>query len=332
MQVDISIIIVSWNDRDHLEECLGSLSNCTKSRKVEIITVDNASTDGSPEMVETRFPNVRLIKNTQNLGFAKGNNLGIKVSQGTYLCLINSDINVRDGCMDALADYMDEHPEIGMIGPKILNADMSHQSSCREFPDLWNNFCPAIGLPAIFPRSRFFSGEHMFYFKGERVMDADVLVGCFWMARRQAVREFGLLDEGFFMYGEDMDWCNRCRAAGWRVVFFPGAQAIHYRGGSSAKQDPILVELMLQRSILRYWSKHHGKIGQFAIRTILILHRLVRWGGALVTHVMRFSRRGKSKIRMQLNWTCLQDLFAGINPESTRGIVNGRTAHSRTDG
>lgn len=310
MKVDISIIILSWNDRQHLEECLQSLSNCTKSRAVEIVVVDNASTDGSPEIVEDRFPGVRLIRNKENIGFARGNNMGVKASHGKYVCLLNSDIKVSNGCIEALADYLEQHPDIGMIGPRILNGDMTHQSSCRTFPTLWNNFCSATGAASAFMGSKLFSGEHMFYFKGDRILDVDVLVGCFWMARREAINEFGLLDEDFFMYAEDVDWCKRCWDAGWRVVFLPEAQAIHYRGGSSVKQDPVWVAVTQQRSILRYWHKHHGAVGCFSMACLIFIHKFVRLAAASISRLLRPSRRKENGIRIRVFRACLRSLFS----------------------
>ena len=310
MPVDISIVILSWNDRQHLEECLESLSDCAKSRTVEIIVVDNASTDGSPEMVAGRFPKVKLIQTGENLGFARGNNMGINASQGRYVGLLNSDINVGAGCVDILVEYLERHPDIGMIGPRILNADMTHQSSCRSFPNLWNNFCSATGLASAFKGSKLFSGEHMFYFKGDRIQDVDVLVGCFWMVRREAINKFGLLDEGFFMYAEDVDWCKRCWDAGCRVVFFPGAQAIHHRGGSSAKQDPVWVAVTQQRSILRYWQKHHGAIGCFIVSCLIFVHKAIRLGTASISRLVQPSRSKESGVRIQVFRACLRSLFS----------------------
>ncbi len=219
--MDISVVILSWNDKPYLEICLQSLRDAAPSRPMEIIVVDNASSDGSPEMVEALFPEVRLIRNTENLGFPKGNNVGIKASRGKYVFLLNSDIKIFAGCLDTLADYMDLNPKVGMVGPRILNRDLTHQSSCRRFPTLWNNFCTTSGLATVFTGSKLFSGEHMIYFKGDRLIDAEVLVGCFWTVRREAVDQFGLLDEGFFMFAEDLDWCKRFWAAGWRIVFCP---------------------------------------------------------------------------------------------------------------
>jgi GT2 family glycosyltransferase len=307
--MDLSIVILSWNDCGHLEECLESLALCTKTRSMEIIVVDNASTDGSADMVQTRFPHVKLVRNTENLGFPKGNNLGMSLSTGKYVCLLNSDIKVFEGCMDVLADFMDKNPKAGMVGPRILNGDLTHQSSCRNFPTLWNNFCSASGLVSLFPRSRFWSGEHMFHFGGDRQIDVDVLVGCFWMVRREALDQFGPLDEGFFMYAEDVDWCKRCWESGWRVVFVPAAQAVHYRGGSSSRRDPVWVELTQQRSLLRYWRKHHGIIGRMGIRCLLAVHRSVRLSAAFASRILTASNREDSRTRMRVSWACLQDAF-----------------------
>jgi len=318
MSVDISVVILSWNDRHHLQACLDSVVNAAKSRSLEIIVVDNGSTDGSPEMVQTMFPNVKVIRNKENIGFPKGNNIGVRASQGKYVYLLNSDIKVLDGCVDALADFMDQHPDVGILGPRILNADMTHQSSCRRFPTLWNNFCAAAGLATLFARSRLFGGEHMLYFEGDRTLDVDVLVGCFWAARREAVDQFGLLDEGFFIYAEDVDWCKRCWRGGWRVVFFPGAQAIHYRGASTTKKDPVRFALTQQRSILRYWQKHHGSAGRFGVVAILLGGQLLRYLVASATLALN-PRAEPIRCRVRTTGACL------------RALLSERAAHFSTE-
>ncbi|EEF62384.1 glycosyltransferase family 2 protein [Pedosphaera parvula] len=311
--MDISVVILSWNDRSYLEECLESLEQGSVSHSLEIIVVDNASTDGSPEMVESKYPRVKLIRNRENLGFPKGNNVGIEASRGKYVCLLNSDIKVLGRCLDILVDYMDEHRDIGMIGPRILNGDRTHQSSCRRFPTLWNNFCVMTGLAKLLPGSKFFSGEHMFYFKGDRELDVEVLVGCFWMVRREAMEKFGLLDEGFFMYAEDVDWCKRCWASGWRITFHPGAESVHYRGGSSAKRDPVWLALTQQRSILRYWKKHHGVTGQVSMSCLIFAHKCARWVAALGSYVMRPSKRKDSLTRMQVSAASMMAILGRSN-------------------
>lgn len=275
---------------------------------MEVIVVDNASTDGSPDEVERRFPGVALIRNSTNLGFAKGNNIGIRASKGKYIYLLNSDIKVLEGCLDALADYMDEHADIGIIGPKVLNDDMSHQSSCRRFPSLWNNFCSATGLASAFKESKFFGGEHMLYFKGDRILDVDVLVGCFWAVRRKALDDFGLLDENFFIYSEDVDWCKRCWKAGWRVTFLPAAQAIHYRGASS-KKDIVRFALAQQRSVLEYWNKHHTIAGRFGIFWLTFAYLAARWAAAAVRYAIQPTRREELQARLHVIRSCMSALF-----------------------
>ena len=312
--MDISVVILSWNDKVHLEPLLRGLANSTKSRSMEIIVVDNASNDGSPELVETSFPHVKLIKNKENLGFPKGNNVGMQASQGRYIYLLNSDIKVLDGCMDALADYMDHNPKVGMLGPRVLNGDMTHQSSCRRNPTLWNNFCSAAGLAKLFPHSRLFSGEHMLYFKGDRTIEVDVLVGCFWVVRREAIDQFGMLDEGFFIYAEDVDWCKRCWGAGWRVVFYPGAQAIHYRGASTTKKDPVRFALTQQQSVLRYWKKHHGSLGRFAMSCVIFTNLFIRWLVANLGALAR-SENPETKTKLEVQSACLRALFSNGSPE-----------------
>ncbi|MEO7299886.1 MAG: glycosyltransferase family 2 protein [Verrucomicrobiota bacterium] len=308
--MDISVVILSWNDFSYLEECLESLKESASTRSLEIIVVDNGSTDGTSEKVEAKFPHVRLIRNGRNLGFPGGNNVGVNAARGKYICLLNSDIKVLGPCLERLTHYMDQHADIGMIGPRILNRDGTHQSSCRRFPSLWNNFCAATGLASLSENSRLFSGEHMLFFKGDRLIDVDVLVGCFWLVRREAISKFGLLDEGFFMYAEDVDWCRRCWKAGWRVVFYPGAESIHYRGGSSTKKDPVWLALTQQRSILRYWKKHHKVIGNFGMGALILIHNAIRWAAYLMIYVAKPSMRKTAAKKMQIMRACLSDLFS----------------------
>jgi len=307
--MDISVIIVSWNARHFLEECLGTLSAVRFSRTVEIIVVDNASTDGSPEMVEGQFSHVRLIRNGQNLGFAKANNIGIRESTGRYVALINSDIKVLGNCLDPLANYLDKHPDVGNVGPRILNRDMTLQSSCRKFPNLWNNFCEASGLFRLFPGSSFFSTEHMLYSPHDKVVDVDVLVGCFWMVRRETLDRIGLLDEDFFIYAEDVDWCRRCGRAGWRITFFPGVEAIHYRAASSAN-DPVRFAVEQQRAVLYYWAKHHRPLGRFGIRVILFSRHAVRYLLGAAARVVKPSMTKEDSPRLSISGACMEALMS----------------------
>jgi GT2 family glycosyltransferase len=307
--MDISVIIVGWNSKRYLEECLESLYVAPPSRSAEVIVVDNASTDGSADMVEARFPHVKLIRSEENLGFAKANNLAIQASRGRYVSLVNPDVKVLPGCLDALADFLDQNPKVGNVGPRVLNSDMTLQSSCRRFPTLWNNFCMAAGLATALKNSRLVTGEHTLFFPHDRTLDVDVLVGCFWMLRRDALKDIGSLDESFFMYGEDVDWCRRCWKADWKVVFFPGAEAIHHRGTSSATQ-PVRCAVAQQRSILHYWSKHHGLFGLLGIQSIFLCRHALRYLFGVASSLIRSSKSAPDAVRLQVSKACLQALLS----------------------
>ena len=311
--MDISVVIVGWNAKHYLELCLESLAKAPPRRSMEVLVVDNASTDGSVEMIETQFRWVKLIKSPENLGFSKGNNVAIRQAQGRYIALVNPDVIVFPRCLDALADFLDENPKVGNVGPRVLNPDMSMQSTCRRFPTLWNNFCSATGLSTRFKNSRFFAGEHMFYFPHDRTLTVDVLVGCFSMIRREAFDAVGLLDEGLFMYGDDVDWCRRARNAGWQVVFYPGAQAIHDRGKITAPY-PVRFAVAQQRSVLYYWTKHHSVWGVLGIRSIMLFHHLLRYTVAVLSGLLHSQESPQGDVRKQVSGACLRELLSGSVP------------------
>jgi GT2 family glycosyltransferase len=311
--IEISVVIVGWNAKQYLELCLESLAKAPPRRRMEVLMVDNASTDGSVEMIEAKFPWVKLIKSSENLGFAKGNNVAIRQCQGRYIALVNPDVIVFPGCLDALADFLDENPKVGNVGPRVLNPDMSLQSTCRRFPTLWNNFCSATGLSTRFKNSRFFAGEHMFYFPHDRTLAVDVLVGCFSMIRREALEAVGLLDEGLFMYGDDVDWCRRAWNAGWQVVFYPGGHAIHDRGKITAPY-PVRFAVAQQRSVLHYWTKHHSFWGVLGIRSIMLFRHLMRYTSGALSGLARSGESAQSDVRKQVSGACLRELFFSSFP------------------
>jgi GT2 family glycosyltransferase len=304
--LDISVVVVGWNAKHYLELCLDSLLSAPPKRSMEVIVVDNASSDGSAEMIESRFPQVKLIKSLENLGFARGNNIGIHQCTGRYIALINPDVIVFPGCLDSLADFLDQNARVGEVGPRVLNPDLTLQSTCRKAPTLWNNFCSATGLATTFKNSKFFAGEHMFYFAHDRALPVDVLVGCFSMIRREAFDAVGLLDEDLFMYGDDIDWCRRCWKAGWQVVFYPGAKAIHDRGKITAP-FPVRFAVAQQRSVLHYWRKHHGWPGFIGIRSIMLLRHLARYAASAVIGLNHGSNN--PDVRKQVSSACLRELL-----------------------
>jgi GT2 family glycosyltransferase len=306
--VEISVVIVAWNAKRYLELCLESLAKTPPLRGMEVLVVDNASADDSIEMVEAKFPWVKLIKSKENLGFSKGNNVAIRQCQGRYIALVNPDVIVFPGCLDALADFLDQNPSVGNVGPRVFNPDMTQQSTCRRFPTLWNNFCSATSLENIFKGSRLFAGEHMLYFSHDRTLAVDVIVGCFSMIRREAFDEVGLLDEDLFMYGDDVDWCRRARSTGWQVVFNPDARAIHDRGKTTAP-FPVRFAVAQQRSVLHYWTKHHTSVGVLGIRSIMILRHLLRYAIASLSRVANPEMKSQSAVRKQVSGACLRELL-----------------------
>jgi hypothetical protein len=265
-------------------------------------------------MVEKRFPWVKLIKSPENLGFSKGNNVAIRQCQGRYIALVNPDVIVFPGCLDALADFLDQNPKVGNVGPRVFEPDMSQQSTCRRFPTLWNNFTDATGLATRFKGSRFFAGEHMFYFPHDRTLKVDVLVGCFSFIRRETFDAVGLLDEKMFMYGDDVDWCRRCWNAGWEVVFFPGAQAIHDRGKTTAPY-PVRFALAQQRSVLYYWSKYHGILGRLGIASIMFFHHLMRYTFAVLSSLAHSQNSEQGVVRKQVSGACMRELLFRHAPQ-----------------
>jgi GT2 family glycosyltransferase len=285
MTLDVSFVIVNWNTKHHLQKCLRSISSSCTDMRYEIIVVDNASSDGSPEMVKADFPAVRLIQNADNVGFAAANNQGTAEARGRYLALVNSDVEIFAGTLQRLVAFMEGNPGVGVLGPKVLNADRTLQPSCRTFPSLRSWLIRALALDTTFPRSRF-GGHFMTDWSHEEVRDVDILSGCFWLIRRSAHEQVGGLDTRFFMYAEDMDLCLRYRRAGWRVTFYPAAEIIHY-GGVSSGAAPVRFWIEQQRANLQYWKKHHGAASAGVLYLILIFHHLLRVPGLALLRLVR---------------------------------------------
>lgn len=306
--MDFSVIIVSWNAKNYLSECLQSLNKYSSKYDAEIIVVDNASTDGSPSMVQEQFPRVKLIINENNYGFAKGNNLGINQSSGKYIFLINPDVIVKDECIEKMMAYMDVHPDIGILGPKILDPCGNTQRSCMEFPSLWNTFYSAFGLHIILGKFRFFGGQMMTYWPHNSIRQVDVINGCFWMIRKEALNKAGLLDERFFMYSEDKDWCKRFYETGWKVIFFPDAEAIHY-GGASSSNSPIRFYIEMQKANLQYWKKHYSRCACNAYLFLIFLHHMFRVLGYISVYLISKRNRNQSAFKIRRSYTTIQWLI-----------------------
>jgi GT2 family glycosyltransferase len=283
----VSVIVVSWNARELLRGCLASLRQAQPACLLETIVVDNDSHDGSAEMVESEFPDARVIRSGKNLGFAGGNNLGIAAAQGDTFALVNSDALVHPGCLETLLAFLQSTPTAGLVGPKVFGADGLLQRNSRHLPSFWNTLCRALAVDRLFPGQSLLSGYEVPVAQHARTHRAQVLSGCFWLARREAVEQVGLLDDRFFFYGEDIDWCKRFSDAGWSMYFVPDATATHLGGGSSSGA-PLRFSIEMLRATLKYWRKHHGAIGESTSRVLLILHHSLRLASrSLVARITR---------------------------------------------
>lgn len=269
--LDVSIIIVNWNTRSLLLDCIESIIAETRDHSYEIIVVDNASTDGSQQAVRERFGGVRLVENEANLGFAKANNIGVSMARGAFVCLVNSDIKILDGCIDRMVDQMASDNSIGLLGPKTLDKFLRQRFNCRNFPTLRNTLCEACGLDQVPVLRRVFRGRLIREGLNDGPKEVDVLSGCLLLIRREAIEQAGPLDERFFIYGEDKDLCRRFRNHGWKAVFLPDAQAIHY-GGASSAVAPLRYLVEKCKSDFIYWDIHHTAREARQYRVVTAIH------------------------------------------------------------
>jgi len=304
MSVDVSVVIVSWNARSFVLDCLKSLPPLKNGLTMEIIVVDNASGDGTAEAIRESFPQVKLIESKTNLGFARGNNLGLESATGRYVCLVNPDVVVVEDCIERMLQYMEQNKTIGMMGPMILAPDGNVQRSCMRTPTLWNQFCRALGLDSLFTKSRLFGGFLMKDFSFTELRDVDVVNGCFWMVRREALNNVGNLDPRFWMYADDLDWCRRFHVAGWRVVFFPQAKAVHY-GGGTTERSPVFFYLEMQRADLQYWRKHHGVISYLCYWLFIYVAHGIRTSTFAAVYALQRSKRSETLPKMQKHVACV---------------------------
>jgi GT2 family glycosyltransferase len=264
--MDLSIVIVNWNTREMLRDCLTSVFDGLGALQTEVWVVDNASADGSAEMVETAFPQVRMIVNDTNRGFAAANNQALALAQGRHVLLLNSDTVIL-GCVlsDSVA-WLDAHPEVGVMGCRVLNADGSLQPTGSGFPSLLNLSLQATGLTRL--PGQVFDRYRMERWDRRDTRAVDVVSGCYMLVRKTAMDEVGLLDEQFFFYGEETDWCRRYADAGWGLVLAPVGEIIHL-GGGSVRTLKHGRDVLLTAGTVRLHHKHFGLLGGLACLSLL---------------------------------------------------------------
>ncbi len=294
--MDLSIIIVNWNICELLRHCLASVAANRGDLSLEVIVVDNASSDDSVSMVRQEFPLVRLIASRENLGYTGGNNLGAREARGRYLLILNPDTEIVGDALNKMVAYLDEHPTVGALGPQLLNPDGSIQPSRRRFPQIATAFFQ--GTPFSwrwFRDSNRFARIHcMADYADDQVQPVDWLVGAALMIRRETWQEVGSFDDQFFMYSEEVDWCHRCRDAGWEVYYLPTAQIIHDEHKSSSLV-PVMSRVRFHRSRVRYFRKYFG-VGW---GTIIRLFFLMNYAWLLVEEMAKWAIGRRHEVRRQ---------------------------------
>ncbi|MBC8100419.1 MAG: glycosyltransferase family 2 protein, partial [Armatimonadetes bacterium] len=267
--VDISVIIISWNVADLLLKCLASLQTSSGRYTMEIIVVDSASSDNSVAQVRQAYPDVILLPQTENIGFVRGNNVGLQAAQGRYLLLLNPDTEVIGAAVAEMVDYLEAHPQIGMVGPHTLNTDGTTQSSRRRFPDGRMAFFESTWLQPYAPQ-HWLDRYYITQPPDDVVLEVDWVQGSALMARHAVYTQIGGLDPAYVMYYEELDWCKRAKAAGWGVIYLGTAQITHH-GGKSTEQAAARKHIYFQESKLRYFRKFHGRALATALRLFLLL-------------------------------------------------------------
>jgi N-acetylglucosaminyl-diphospho-decaprenol L-rhamnosyltransferase len=252
----VSVVVVSYNTAALLRNCLESIGQADDVSR-EVFVVDNASTDGSAALVANEFPAVRLVPNATNVGFTRANNQALRQARGRYLLLLNPDAELRPGALATLVAYLDSHPNVGVVGPRLYYPDGAVQSSRRRFPTLATGFVESTVLQSWMPRAGVLCRYYCEDLPDDRSHEVDWLIGACLLVRREAVAPIGLFDERFFMYSEETDWCRRIKLAGWSVVYNPEAVVIHHES-RSAGQNPARRDIMFSDSKVEYYAKHFG--------------------------------------------------------------------------
>ncbi|WP_026369860.1 glycosyltransferase family 2 protein [Kallotenue papyrolyticum] len=308
MAVDVSIILVSWNTRDLLLACLESLPAAIGDLRADVWVVDNASRDDSVAAVRSRYAHVRLIENRTNLGFAAANNQAIRGGAGRYVLLLNSDTVAAPDSIELLVRFADDHPRVGAVGGQLLNADGSFQASRARFPSLWSETLNVTGLgrrlygpwyPGYGPRH------------SRHPCRADVLPGACMLVRRAAIEQVGPMDEDYFMYSEETDWCLRLHRAGWELWYLPDARILHH-GGQSTQQAREPMIAALYRSKVRFFRKHYGPLHAALLQLIFVLVLRAKW----------IAQRHTGRMRRPIGW---RDLSAPVTHHHQPSLIDGRS-------
>lgn len=257
-QKDLSIIIVSWQTRKYLRKCLESIFSNKGSVNIEVIVIDNASTDGTANIIKNEFPQVKLVSNEQNLGFAKANNQGLKIALASYILFLNPDTEIRPQTLTKSLEFFKTHKDAGAVGCQILNTDNSLQLSVRRFPTLWSQFLILYKIHHLFPNLKTFKNYLAKDFDYSRALEVEQIMGSFILTKKEIMEKIGGFDEKFYLWFEEVDLCKRLKNAGYKIYYTPQAQITHFGAQSFNQILNVPKQEIFNKSLRYYFKKHYG--------------------------------------------------------------------------
>jgi len=295
----LSIVILCWNDRKVIADCLQSILVNTHSTEFEVIVSDNGSIDGSVEFIRTSYPSVQVIENGRNLRFAKANNVGIRASRGEYVLILNPDSLIHDGTLDRMVALADQHPEAGAFGCRVLNTDGSYQVSARPFASFRGEWIAAFYLRALGRMNEWFTSDSYAGWNGKTQKQVGWVSGCFILIRSELLKSLGGFDERFFYYYEDMDLCRRIWQAGYPILYMPDAAITHLGGQSTKNRFPPLA-FVLDSQVTRYlyYYKYYGAGGVRRARRIALTSVFLRRLGYALKQLVCHSEAGRQRLEL----------------------------------
>lgn len=321
--MDLSVLILNMNNKDLLEACLKSIyGDTTKKISFEVIVVDNGSVDDSVDMVKKKFSKVVLIENKENRGFSGGNNQAMKKSKGRYVLLLNNDTEVLPGTFEKMVEFMDKHSGAGGLGCKVFNPDRSLQISCCAFPPPVSKWLKDIFLNRLFPHNKVTSKHKIDAEAHKRVHDVDYVIGACLLVRREAMEQVGLIDEQFFIFAEEIDWCYRIRKAGWKIYYIPNEGIIHYVGLTTRHHKSREVKerfrLMALRNMFIFYKKNYGVISMVTFKIVTLLRLLTSFLKLIIKYILK--RDPEVGFEILIVWKSLGLIFQRIesNPKVPR--------------
>jgi GT2 family glycosyltransferase len=321
--MDLSIIIVNWNSKDYLRNCIASIFANTQGIEFEIVVIDAASFDGCDEMLRKCYPQVRFIQSDRNLGFAKANNAAFTISLGRNLLFLNPDTELASSAVKTMYEWLCRLPNVGAVGCKILNADRSVQTSCiKSFPTIMNQFLDSASLRALWPKSHVW-GMAALFGTGTVPEEVEAISGACIMLKRSVFEQVGRFSQEYFMYAEDVDLCHKIRQAGYKNLYVPEATVIHFGGGSTQKVLSEFTEIMMRESNWRFLSKTRGKLYGLAYRSATLLCAIARIAVLLILLPGLIVRQGGESCRVSLRkWRAILAWSIGFDDRVRNHLEN----------